>query len=370
MPAVTAMCSVRVLHVRCARAGRLPVDVHRGRIWQSGLVASMGDFSPTPTEQDLKVASVTKLAGVVQGRQQVYRVRWRERADGGSAWVSRERRVPGLEAAQQLRREVAAKYEGGLAITPDRTSLAEAGDLWLRHYATQPRRRAGSGGKRVERSSWDEAARTVQYVVDELGADTPFASVTPSDLFRLVEGRRNLRTGAPVSDGTKERMVGVLKAWFEDAVDFGWHQHNVATRLASSDGSTCTHPDPDRWRPSDLLWFLAYTGCSWSEAAGLRSSDDRGDHLQLVQVWPREADEPRSYGKASARVPRDIPVISRLRPVLERLEMAPHYYGGQAVIEGVMMRGADRWAVAVRRPDGDIWLECHPTSDLPTRGRG
>lgn len=46
-------------------------------------------------------------------------------------------------------------------------------------------------------------------------------------------------------------------------------------------------------------------------------------------------------------------------------EMAPHYYGGQAVLEGVMMRGADRWAVAVRRPDGDIWLECHPTSTLP-----
>ncbi|MFP4312419.1 MAG: DUF1385 domain-containing protein [Nitriliruptoraceae bacterium] len=48
-------------------------------------------------------------------------------------------------------------------------------------------------------------------------------------------------------------------------------------------------------------------------------------------------------------------------------EMAPHYYGGQAVLEGVMMRGADRWAVAVRRPDGDIWLECHPTSTLPRR---
>jgi uncharacterized protein YqhQ len=49
------------------------------------------------------------------------------------------------------------------------------------------------------------------------------------------------------------------------------------------------------------------------------------------------------------------------------MEMAPHYYGGQAVIEGVMMRGFDRWAVAVRRPTGDIWLECHETSDLPRR---
>ncbi|MEX0868699.1 MAG: DUF1385 domain-containing protein [Nitriliruptoraceae bacterium] len=47
--------------------------------------------------------------------------------------------------------------------------------------------------------------------------------------------------------------------------------------------------------------------------------------------------------------------------------MAPHYYGGQAVIEGVMMRGADRWAVAVRRPGGDIWLECHPVTTLTTR---
>jgi uncharacterized protein YqhQ len=49
------------------------------------------------------------------------------------------------------------------------------------------------------------------------------------------------------------------------------------------------------------------------------------------------------------------------------VQTAPHYYGGQAVVEGVMMRGADRWAVAVRRPDGAIWLECHPVSDLPAR---
>ncbi|MDX1657743.1 MAG: DUF1385 domain-containing protein [Nitriliruptorales bacterium] len=49
------------------------------------------------------------------------------------------------------------------------------------------------------------------------------------------------------------------------------------------------------------------------------------------------------------------------------LEMAPHYYGGQAVIEGVMMRGADCWAVAVRRPTDDIYLERHPVSDFPDR---
>jgi uncharacterized protein YqhQ len=31
--------------------------------------------------------------------------------------------------------------------------------------------------------------------------------------------------------------------------------------------------------------------------------------------------------------------------------------GGQAVIEGVLMKGADRWGLAVRRPDGDIFKE-------------
>ena len=56
---------------------------------------------------------------------------------------------------------------------------------------------------------------------------------------------------------------------------------------------------------------------------------------------------------------------SAARP--DPMEMAPHYYGGQAVIEGVMMRGADTWAVAVRRPGSDIYLECHDVSDLPTR---
>jgi uncharacterized protein YqhQ len=44
-----------------------------------------------------------------------------------------------------------------------------------------------------------------------------------------------------------------------------------------------------------------------------------------------------------------------------------HFYGGQAVIEGVMMRGARVWAIAVRRPDGAIWVERHPVSDFPER---
>jgi len=35
----------------------------------------------------------------------------------------------------------------------------------------------------------------------------------------------------------------------------------------------------------------------------------------------------------------------------------PRYMGGQAVLEGVMMRGASTWAVAVRDPDGSIKVE-------------
>ncbi|MEE8599690.1 DUF1385 domain-containing protein [Euzebya tangerina] len=46
---------------------------------------------------------------------------------------------------------------------------------------------------------------------------------------------------------------------------------------------------------------------------------------------------------------------------------APHFYGGQAVLEGVMMRGRNTWAVAVRRPDGVIYLERHQVSDFPKR---
>jgi uncharacterized protein YqhQ len=45
----------------------------------------------------------------------------------------------------------------------------------------------------------------------------------------------------------------------------------------------------------------------------------------------------------------------------------PHLYGGQAVVEGVMMRGADHWAVAVRKPAGDIHLESHHIDSIAKR---
>ncbi|HEX9823482.1 MAG TPA: DUF1385 domain-containing protein [Actinomycetota bacterium] len=44
-----------------------------------------------------------------------------------------------------------------------------------------------------------------------------------------------------------------------------------------------------------------------------------------------------------------------------------HFYGGQAVIEGVMMRGADVWAIAVRKPDGEIHRESHEIDSIAKR---
>jgi len=38
---------------------------------------------------------------------------------------------------------------------------------------------------------------------------------------------------------------------------------------------------------------------------------------------------------------------------------SPRYMGGQAVVEGVMMRGERTWAVSVRTPEGEIQTEVH-----------
>jgi len=43
-------------------------------------------------------------------------------------------------------------------------------------------------------------------------------------------------------------------------------------------------------------------------------------------------------------------------------------YGGQAVIEGVMMRGSQTMALALRSPDGDIIVETEPLNEMLYRG--
>ena len=44
-----------------------------------------------------------------------------------------------------------------------------------------------------------------------------------------------------------------------------------------------------------------------------------------------------------------------------------HFYGGQAVLEGVMMRGRDHWAIAVRRPNQSIHVESHDIDSIAKR---
>jgi len=45
--------------------------------------------------------------------------------------------------------------------------------------------------------------------------------------------------------------------------------------------------------------------------------------------------------------------------VTENEHIEHTHIGGQAVLEGVMMRGKHNWAIAVRKPDGDIHVEDH-----------
>ncbi len=57
-------------------------------------------------------------------------------------------------------------------------------------------------------------------------------------------------------------------------------------------------------------------------------------------------------------MPDGLPVASRDAPI-----------GGQAVLEGVMMRGVSTWAVAVRKPDGEIDVSSEPLVSWAKRHR-
>jgi uncharacterized protein YqhQ len=61
---------------------------------------------------------------------------------------------------------------------------------------------------------------------------------------------------------------------------------------------------------------------------------------------------------AEARMPDGKPVASRDAPV-----------GGQAVLEGVMMRGVSTWAVAVRKPDDTVEVTSEPLVSWAKRNR-
>jgi uncharacterized protein YqhQ len=71
-----------------------------------------------------------------------------------------------------------------------------------------------------------------------------------------------------------------------------------------------------------------------------------------------EAAAPSRNGTDPLRMPDGALVARRDAPV-----------GGQAVLEGVMMRGVSVWAVAVRRPDGEIEISSESIRPWATRHR-
>ena len=91
------------------------------------------------------------------------------------------------------------------------------------------------------------------------------------------------------------------------------------------------------------------------------------DNAMPLEAGPVEAPEPIDAPEpAEAPVPA-VPELDEAE--IERRFSAPvghTHIGGQALIEGIMMRGKTAWAVAVRTPDGSVHLEEH---DLPPKNR-
>jgi uncharacterized protein YqhQ len=73
--------------------------------------------------------------------------------------------------------------------------------------------------------------------------------------------------------------------------------------------------------------------------------------------------------KRTSAKPADATPSEELAPTPAEAAAEPrqHFYGGQAVLEGVMMRGKDHWAIAVRRPDKTIHLEHHEIDSIAKR---
>lgn len=73
-------------------------------------------------------------------------------------------------------------------------------------------------------------------------------------------------------------------------------------------------------------------------------------------------------GRPAVRFVSWLRMWGRLLPVLLADATKP-YIGGQAVLEGVMMRSPGSFVVAVRRPDGSVALRARPWDNLFTRYR-
>src|SRR5260221_8852615 len=141
----------------------------------------------------------------------------------------------------------------------------------------------------------------------------------------------------------------------------GWHARSRPSDRSSWSPAATSPPkrpllswpgdegrDPPRLRPCNRALQLRKHVHDAFDAARVA----RGDLLELPPVLHRQA-EARRHGRPCGTVPAAARE-GRARRALVLVTAMSQAVGGQAVLEGVMMRGPRNWAVAVRKPDGEI----------------
>jgi uncharacterized protein YqhQ len=96
------------------------------------------------------------------------------------------------------------------------------------------------------------------------------------------------------------------------------------------------------------------------------------DHIVKKRFWKAAAEGWRIASKAHRPARQEIwsDVTTNKAPGKEDSPKPhDHAFGGQAVIEGVMMRGRHSWGVAVRRPSGDIARVAYALPPAGSRNR-
>ena len=121
-------------------------------------------------------------------------------------------------------------------------------------------------------------------------------------------------------------------------------------------GTICTSssaPSATRSTPASRSWSTPAAGSSASSAAPPSTPRPAQVGREPRRQALRRPPAVSSNGADPLRMPDGALVAKRDAPV-----------GGQAVLEGVMMRGVSTWAVAVRNPEGQIEISSEPIGPL------
>src|SRR5437868_1743976 len=160
---------------------------------------------------------------------------------------------------------------------------------------------------------------------------------------------RNLRASSAPRRGRRRCFPGKCRSnrgrWLSPSSRAAMWLRNRP--LLSWPGNEDRHPPRIRPRDRDLqLWEHVPDAVDEARAA-------RRDLLELPPVLYGQA-EAHGHGRPGGALPEEARARrARQAPDGPLGNMASNV-GGQAVLEGVMMRGPGNWAVAVRTPNGDI----------------